>query len=292
MKTQVNQHHGQLSLIALLVSTSILLLAFGIYKTIIFQNSYLADIYTPATAANNPAPAVSNEYGELLYSHIFSDEVTEAPLEIEEWMTDLSAWNTAPTSTFNTVEMEFFEEDLALEDWMTDPSSWVTTPAVTTYDSHYEAPLEIEDWMTELSEWEIVPSAELFNETEFSEPGLEVEPWMLNDSAWYNSEIPETTDFESSLTVEDWMTDLSEWNVPVLSPDQFAELNQENVDEELVLERWMTTCCLWLPNQMEIDIYEYSRFHQEDALVLEAWMLDDKSWLIEEKNIDIQYHKA
>lgn len=252
MKTQVNQHNSQLVIIAFLVSTSILLLAFGIYKTITLQNNHLLSTHNQASIIPS-IPSFNLEYGDLLYSHVYLEESVESPLEIKEWMTNYSSWITeSSSSNIETSSTELYEEPLALEEWMTNYSSWMTnTNAHATYETeeyYNEAPLDVENWMTNLLEWDIIPYSNINNEINKEEPELELEPWMINDSAWHKStsEPYEETNLESSLILKEWMISIDDWEVPVVSTEQFAKMNNNLQYEELTLEPWMFFYNTWV----------------------------------------------
>ena len=84
---------------------------------------------------------------------------------IDNWMNDLSSWNSLKSSEF----MVDHEQELELEVWMTDLNSNV-------WCSDREEPVEVEDWMTKIADnnWGV----------ENPEEKLSLEDWMLNPSAW------------------------------------------------------------------------------------------------------------
>jgi len=88
---------------------------------------------------------VGNVKAEGTETNALSREIIETPLQLENWMTDETIWNT------NTVNMAEFDQET-------------------------EATLELEDWMIDDTTWNV-------NETE-KEPELTVEPWMTDKNFW------------------------------------------------------------------------------------------------------------
>jgi len=253
MKTQVSHHH-QLNAVGILITISILLLAFGIYKTIQFQENEMFKSYTytsetstfPNEVATNHSLSLTNDFYE-----------SEASLEIENWMLDYSTWLAKPT-TIATSNSSYAEETLEIKDWMLNPSEWLTTSNTNLEIVEYEEEaLKIEDWMLSTNDWLTTSS---FENDLLNEEKLELEQWML------------TTD---------------EWEVPLLTANQWAEINSET-EEELEIKDWMIQCCTWFTseNMNKIELDEYTDNIQEEALVIEAWMTDVDSWFIESNNND------
>jgi hypothetical protein len=98
---------------------------------------------------------------------------------------------------------ESFENTLQLENWMTDETIWNTNSF--SNDEIYqetETGLEIESWMTNAETWNF--EFGFFQETE---TGLELENWMTSEKTWNTSELNN----EAALTIESWMTDSNIW---------------------------------------------------------------------------------
>ena len=87
-------------------------------------------------------------------------EETEAPMELEKWMTDESLFN-VPASVF-TVETE---SKMELENWMVNENVFEVTPK------------------TETSK---LNSAKTFVCEQAVEPKLKLENWMVNEKNWMN----------------------------------------------------------------------------------------------------------
>ena len=101
------------------------------------------------------------------------ENIVEASLNIENWMTNDAIWSTSDVTNF--VEAE--EESLNLESWMTNSDVWSTSTdwaANTT-----EANLELEDWMTNEIAWEVAPIVQ-----PEVEGNLGLENWMINEQVW------------------------------------------------------------------------------------------------------------
>ena len=101
------------------------------------------------------------------------ENIVEASLNLESWMTDDAIWSTSDVTNFAEAQ----EESLNLENWMTNSDVWSTSSdwaANTT-----EANLELENWMTDDIAWEVAPTA-----TVETEGHLSLEDWMINDRVW------------------------------------------------------------------------------------------------------------
>jgi hypothetical protein len=75
-----------------------------------------------------------------------------------------------------------------------------------------------------------------------SEPVLELEKWMLNETYWYNAQdsfLGEYHAVEQNLGLEAWMVDESKWQVPRI------ESVPEVEDQKLMVENWMTDMMYW-----------------------------------------------
>lgn len=94
------------------------------------------------------------------------ENIEEAKLEMENWMTDENVWN---TSSFNYSEA--VEANLEVENWMTSSDNW---------EIEFQG-LTIEDWMTDENIWEIELAIELTTE---EEKDLAMEKWMVNENIW------------------------------------------------------------------------------------------------------------
>lgn len=90
--------------------------------------------------------------------------IVEENETLDNWMTDLSSWNSLKLAT---VEVDT-EEELELETWMINLDSEV-------WCSDQEKEMEIEDWMTRINNNWI---------TEEMEEDLTLEVWMLNPEEW------------------------------------------------------------------------------------------------------------
>lgn len=74
---------------------------------------------------------------------------------------------------------EIIETPLELENWMTDETIWNTNDMnIAEFNQETEASLQLEDWMINDATWKVNT-----NGTE-SEPQLTVEPWMLDENVW------------------------------------------------------------------------------------------------------------
>ena len=101
------------------------------------------------------------------------ETIVENALEMENWMTDASVWNTGSVAI---AEVET-EASLQLENWMIDASVWNTTDADLLKAAN-ESALDMESWMTDQAIWEVVP------QVEETETRLVLENWMVNDNTW------------------------------------------------------------------------------------------------------------
>ena len=221
MKTQINHYDIQIKALVLLVSISIILLAFGIYKVIQLgnlaeeyvnvNNTHLANIQEP----NNPQ-GVFNSY------ILSNKDHEEAPLEVEEWMMDDSEWRKKSHAFAETLVEEHFEESLVLEDWMLTTETWLKRVAVTN----------------------------TFKSSDNDEPALILENWMISDEGWLMDE-------EVDLELESWMLDFKEWGVPLLTEAQWGEIKTYD-EEPLNLEAWMMNTSKWIPvKNAEFEIAEF-----------------------------------
>lgn len=84
------------------------------------------------------------------------------------------------------------------------------------------------------------------NETDFQEPELEVEEWMINQDA-FNSSYE-----EPSIEIDNWMIDVNAFNDTHFEP-------------LLAIESWMT------------DEEEFKNTYTEELLTIESWMTDPEN---------------
>ncbi len=253
MKTHVNHHH-YLNVIGVLITVTVLLLAFGIYKTLQFQEKEMFKSYEYTSEASF---TINDTYKhQLPTTSEFAED--EAALEIKEWMLDYSSWLTEPTTANNTTVTSYAKEPLVIEDWMLNTSEWFTTSPTSNFvaTEYAEDVLVVEDWMLSTDDWLTTSPASLFSAA------------------------------ETELELQSWMLSVDSWDVPVVTAEQLNELNAV-VEEDLPIEDWMVQCCTWLtPEQMnQEELSNFSQNIMEEELIIEAWMTDDNSWLIEENEI-------
>ena len=100
-----------------------------------------------------------------------SHEAIETTLQLENWMTNESIWN---TNSINIAEFVVeTETSMELENWMTNAESWNVNNS---FVNEVESGLELEDWMTNDETWITVD-----NDTDTE---LTVEAWMINSNIW------------------------------------------------------------------------------------------------------------
>ena len=97
-----------------------------------------------------------------------AETIVEAPIEIENWMTDASNWDV------NNILVEEAEQELMVEDWMIE-NNWELKSLVA---EDTEAPLTTEEWMTTGQAWF---TGEFDSEVETA---MLVESWMINENIW------------------------------------------------------------------------------------------------------------
>ena len=98
---------------------------------------------------------------------------------------------------------EALESKLQLEQWMTDESIWNSNSAnFEKFLQETETSLEIENWMTSEETWNVNN-----NFVEETETGMELESWMLNEDTWNLEKM----NFDTELTVENWMLNNKIW---------------------------------------------------------------------------------
>jgi len=98
---------------------------------------------------------------------------------------------------------ESIETTLQLENWMTDETIWNTNSCSNhEFYQETETGLELESWMTNAATWNFE-----FDFLQVTESGLELESWMTSEETWNTSELNN----EAALTIESWMTDNNIW---------------------------------------------------------------------------------
>ncbi len=215
MKTTVNHSHKN-SVINYLffgIAASIFTLSifFSYFQTeekvnLIKDMSYIMNSRMTKPATTTP---ITETYATNL-KELIAD--TEAPLEIEAWMTE--PFEVATSSSTATV---------------TASSSTLTLP--TTYT---ENPIVVEEWMTDMNSWTIASS------NTFEEEALRVESWMLSTSDWAGSNIAADEFTNEQLYIEAWMLDLDSWS---------TVFNDADFDEApLAIESWMLSTDDWIAN--------------------------------------------
>lgn len=70
------------------------------------------------------------------------------------------------------------ETTLEMENWMTDATIWNTT-SIVGVEIEAESGLEMENWMTDKETWEVSP-----NLVQDTDSELELEQWMFNEKNW------------------------------------------------------------------------------------------------------------
>ena len=215
MKTTVNHSHKN-SVINYLffgIAASIFTLSifFSYFQTeekvnLIKDMSYIMNSRMTKPAATAP---ITETYSTNL-KELMAD--TEAPLEIEAWMTE--PFEVATASSTATV---------------TASPSTLTLP--TTYT---ENPIVVEEWMTDMNSWTIASS------NTFEEEALRVESWMLSTNDWAGSNIAADEFTNEQLYIEAWMLDLDSWS---------TVFNDADFDEApLAIESWMLSTNDWIAN--------------------------------------------
>ena len=95
------------------------------------------------------------------------------------------------------------ETTLQLENWMTDETVWNTNFANNAeFVLETETELEVEEWMTNTESWNLS-----FDFAEEVEQSLELESWMFSEATWNTNEI----EAESALLIEPWMLSENIW---------------------------------------------------------------------------------
>jgi len=98
---------------------------------------------------------------------------------------------------------ESIETTLQLENWMTDETIWNTNSfSNNEFYQETETELELENWMTNAETWNFE-----FGFMQETEAELELEGWMTSEKTWNTNELNN----ETALTIESWMTDSNIW---------------------------------------------------------------------------------
>ena len=98
-------------------------------------------------------------------------ETTETVLQMENWMTDRTVWN---TNSFYTLDLEgATESTLEFENWMISSIAWNSSYSVSI---ETETEMNLESWMTSSYIWN--------TEETYKESTLLVENWMVNSEIW------------------------------------------------------------------------------------------------------------
>jgi len=95
----------------------------------------------------------------------------ETTLQLENWMTDETVWNTNLMNTAGFSQEP--ENEMAFENWMTDSDYWNFN---NNFVEETETDLAFENWMINDANWKV-------NNID-NEPELAVEQWMINESFW------------------------------------------------------------------------------------------------------------
>nr|WP_319399869.1 hypothetical protein [uncultured Carboxylicivirga sp.] len=158
----------------------------------------------------------------------FLIETTEAPIIIENWMTDAS-WTSTP-SVFDYINTEVTETSIPIEDWMLSTSSW----NFITESQSVEATIPLESWMLNIEGWSTLNSAYL-SDASIIENEIALESWMLNMNEWsiISNEINEVP-----IPLESWMISTESW--PIVEV-----LNAHYEEKEIALQSWMLNMNEW-----------------------------------------------
>ncbi|GAF04770.1 hypothetical protein [Saccharicrinis fermentans] len=186
MKTQVNQHGYHLGIVKVLIISSFILLAFGVYKVFKVNETTQEFVYENSMEGNMP-PSFHSGVSDMLYTHSFSNEVKEEALAVESWMLSSKGW-----VVDHPAHVSFFEEDeLSLEGWMMELADWnvpiISRDKLAALEWGEEEPLVLVSWMMSCCTW--VPdkfgeiNIEEFSNS-FKENALALEDWMLDDNSW------------------------------------------------------------------------------------------------------------
>jgi len=100
-----------------------------------------------------------------------SHESIETALQLENWMTNETIWNTNFAKTVEFVQET--ETNMEIENWMTSEETWKLNNSFVV---ETESVMQLESWMTSEETWNLSNEN---NETE-----LKVENWMINSNVW------------------------------------------------------------------------------------------------------------
>lgn len=131
-------------------------------------------------------------------------EASEAPLAIEPWMTE--SFTEAPKASVPSTAT-YTEAELLVEPWMTNMDSWALA---SNYDAYSEAEMAIESWMLNMDEWFVVSELSPYITNTTVEAPLEIETWMLSLDSW-STTFNDTEFSEPALAIEDWMLNPTDW---------------------------------------------------------------------------------
>lgn len=157
--------------------------------------------------------------------------------------------NITSAETFAAYLVNETEEPLNVEDWMTNESAFDGFSA--SLETETETELELEDWM--MNENNLTAALKI--ETETENP-LQVEDWMTNESNFNSFSALLKTETESELVLEDWMTNEKIFNnnqketkvtknesEPISTATYFYR--EVNIEEKLEVESWMLNSNNW-----------------------------------------------
>jgi len=100
-----------------------------------------------------------------------SHESIETALQLENWMTNETIWNTNSAKIAEFVQET--ETGMQLENWMTSEETWNLN---NNFVEETESDLELESWMTSEETWNL--------SNQSIETELKVENWMINNNVW------------------------------------------------------------------------------------------------------------
>ncbi len=158
MKTHAHLHQGQwISLIFLLLS-ALLLTTYVVYKTVLQKHNTTTNNHTVSALELSQSSAKSTSYMLYTESYLAAQglEALENELPLENWMLDLTLWNTTNTVTKNSNYSS--ENKITIEEWMYTLDSW-NAPIVTSKQyaelQKTEETIALEKWMYTLDNWTI-----------------------------------------------------------------------------------------------------------------------------------------
>lgn len=98
-------------------------------------------------------------------------ENIETTMQLENWMTSETIWNT--NSIANSEFVQETETSLEIENWMTSEATWNGSQS---FVEETEAGMQLESWMTNENIWDLKEMN--------TEEKLKVEAWMVNNKVW------------------------------------------------------------------------------------------------------------